>query len=59
MDNDKLIDGLITQISFQVQLIIVLGDSPESRKIPFVPSRGTFVIVPKIFRDGTFGIGTI
>ncbi len=37
----------------------VLRDSPESRKIPFVPSRGTNGIVPKIFRDGTNGIGTI
>ena len=37
----------------------VLRDSPESRKIPFAPSRGTNGTVPKNFRDGTNGIGTI
>jgi hypothetical protein len=36
----------------------VLRDSPESRKIPFVPSRGTIGTVPNFFRDGTNGIGT-
>ena len=37
----------------------VLRDSPESRKIPFVPSSGTNGTVPNIFRDGTNGTGTI
>jgi hypothetical protein len=48
-----------TTVYLKYKVPRVLRDSPESRKIPFVPSRGTNGAVPKNFRDGTNGIGTI